>query len=52
MKKLLIYLKGYEKETILAPLFKMLEALFELSYLWLWQPSLIQVSAEATEAIL
>ena len=30
MKKLLIYLKGYEKETILAPLFKMLEALFEL----------------------
>ena len=29
MKKLLIYLKGYEKETILAPLFKMLEALFE-----------------------
>ena len=30
VKKLLIYLKGYEKETILAPLFKMLEALFEL----------------------
>ncbi len=30
MKKLLIYLKGYEKETVLAPLFKMLEALFEL----------------------
>ena len=30
MKQLLIYLKGYEKETILAPLFKMLEALFEL----------------------
>ena len=30
MKKLLVYLKGYEKETILAPLFKMLEALFEL----------------------
>lgn len=30
MKKLLIYLKDYKKETILAPLFKMLEALFEL----------------------
>ncbi len=30
MKKLLIYLKGYERETVLAPLFKMLEALFEL----------------------
>ena len=30
MKKLLKYLKGYEKETILALLFKMLEATFEL----------------------
>lgn len=30
MKKLLIYLKDYKKETILAPLFKMLEAAFEL----------------------
>lgn len=30
MKKLLKYLKGYEKETVLAPLFKMLEASFEL----------------------
>ena len=30
MKKLLIFLKGYERETVLAPLFKMLEALFEL----------------------
>ena len=30
MKKLLVYLKTYKKETILAPLFKMLEALFEL----------------------
>lgn len=30
MKKLLCYLKGYEKETVLAPLFKMLEALLEL----------------------
>lgn len=30
MKKLLIYLKDYKKETILAPLFKMLEATFEL----------------------
>lgn len=30
MKKLLVYLKDYKKETILAPLFKMLEASFEL----------------------
>lgn len=30
MKKLLVYLKGYERETVLAPLFKMLEAIFEL----------------------
>lgn len=30
MKKLLIFIKDYKKETILAPLFKMLEASFEL----------------------
>lgn len=30
MKKLLQYLKGYKKECILGPLFKMLEATFEL----------------------
>ncbi|MDE7199682.1 MAG: ABC transporter ATP-binding protein, partial [Lachnospiraceae bacterium] len=30
MKKLLIYLKDYKKETVCAPLFKMLEATFEL----------------------
>ena len=30
MKSLLKYLKDYKKETILAPLFKMLEASFEL----------------------
>lgn len=30
MKKLLIYLKSYKKESVLAPLFKMLEASFEL----------------------
>ena len=30
MKKLLRYLKEYRKECILAPLFKMLEACFEL----------------------
>lgn len=30
MRKLLIYLKNYKKETVLAPLFKMLEAGFEL----------------------
>ena len=30
MRKLLVFLKDYKKETILAPLFKMLEATFEL----------------------
>lgn len=30
MKKVLAYLKGYKKECVFAPLFKMLEALFEL----------------------
>ena len=30
MGKILVYLKDYKKESILAPLFKMLEALFEL----------------------
>ncbi|MCH4192641.1 MAG: ABC transporter ATP-binding protein/permease [Butyrivibrio sp.] len=30
MKSLLIYLKNYKKEAVLAPLFKMLEATFEL----------------------
>ena len=30
MKRLLIYLKGYEKESVLGPLFKLLEATFEL----------------------
>ena len=30
MKDLLKYLKSYKKECVLAPLFKMLEAVFEL----------------------
>ncbi len=30
MRKLLVYMKDYKKETVLAPLFKMLEAGFEL----------------------
>ena len=30
MKKLMIYLKDYKKESVLAPLFKLLEAFFEL----------------------
>lgn len=30
MKKLLIYMKKFRKECILAPLFKLLEATFEL----------------------
>ena len=30
MHRLLRYIRGYEKETVIAPLFKMLEACFEL----------------------
>ena len=30
MKKLLIYLRDYKKECVLSPLFKLLEASFEL----------------------
>ena len=30
MRRLLRYIRGYEKETVIAPLFKMLEACFEL----------------------
>ena len=30
MKRLLVYLKDYKKESILGPLFKLLEASFEL----------------------
>ena len=30
MKSLLVYLKNYKKESVFAPLFKMLEAIFEL----------------------
>ena len=30
MKKLLSYMKGYGKESVLGPLFKLLEASFEL----------------------
>ena len=30
MKQLLVYLKDYKKESILAPSFKLLEALFDL----------------------
>ena len=30
MKRLLIYLKDYRKESVLGPLFKLLEASFEL----------------------
>lgn len=30
MKRLMMYLKDYKKESILAPLFKLLEAFFEL----------------------
>ena len=30
MRKLLVYMKDYKKESFLAPLFKLLEATFEL----------------------
>ena len=30
MKKLLAYLKPYKKETVISPLFKLLEAIFDL----------------------
>ena len=30
MKKLMVYLTGYKKECVIAPAFKMLEALFDL----------------------
>ena len=30
MRKLLVYLKDYKKESVLGPLFKLLEASFEL----------------------
>ncbi len=30
MKKLLVYLRSYKKETVLSPLFKLLEAIFDL----------------------
>ncbi len=30
MKRLMVYLRGYERESVLAPLFKLLEAFFEL----------------------
>ena len=30
MKQLLVYMKGYAKESVLGPLFKLLEATFEL----------------------
>ncbi len=30
MKKLFVYLKKYQKELVLGPLFKLIEAIFEL----------------------
>lgn len=48
MKKLMRYMTAYKKEAILAPLFKMLEASFELSCPLLWQQSLTRVSVTGT----
>ena len=45
MKKLLTFLKGYEKESVLGPLFKLLEATLEL-FVPLAVASLIDVGIE------
>lgn len=34
MKQLMMYLKDYKKESILAPLFKLLEAFLNCWFLW------------------
>ena len=49
MKKFLIYLKDYRKETILAPLFKMLEATLEL-FVPLVVAAIIDVGIEGRDA--
>ena len=51
MKQMLQYLKAYKKESIIAPLFKMLEASFELLVRLLWQTSSMSVSRMATSRI-
>lgn len=43
MKKLLYFMKDYKKESVLAPLFKMLEAFFELFVPLLLRQSLTMV---------
>ena len=44
MHKLMRYIKGYEKQALLAPLFKMLEACFELFVPLVIALSLIHIS--------
>ena len=44
MKKLLIYLRDYKKECVLSPLFKLLEASFELIVPLVMAELLIRVS--------
>ncbi len=51
MKQMLQYLKAYKKESIIAPLFKMLEASFNCWFRSLWQPSSMSVSRMATSRI-
>lgn len=51
MKSLLKYLKDYKKETVLAPFFKMLEALFELFVPLVMAAIMIQVLQETTSRI-
>lgn len=43
MKSLVKYLKDYKKETVLSPLFKLLEATLNCLYHWLWPLLLIKV---------
>lgn len=48
MRKLLIYMKDYKKESVLAPLFKLLEASLNCWCLLLWPGSLTGASETET----
>ena len=48
MKKLLVYLKDYKKETVLAPLLSCWRLLLSCWCLWLWRLLLIRVSVMGT----
>ena len=50
MKSLLRFLKNYKKETVITPLFKMLEAIFEL-FVPLVMAAIIDVGIENRDQI-